>query len=183
MSSKRKGSKFERQVAKDIAEFLDVSDKEIYRSQPRAPFDQMHGDIFIPEHLKERFPFCIECKHTNDWSLEGFLANTNHKYLDWGEQVLDNVQEDDIPAIFFKKDRSPIFVFLPSTDEDVLDYVSGSLVLPFMGVIVTKEGFFNLAKFAKDINQRICIFGKNKTAYQDIITIKEYVKETKKEKS
>ena len=187
MSNKSKGSAFERVVAKAIADFLGVTNKEVFRSQPKSPFDQLHGDIHIPDNLKGKFPFCVEVKtESNTWTLEGFLNGTNTRYLDWAEQILDNVQGDDIPVVFFKKDRSPTFVYMP-TCFCIAEYehTETALLLPSgCGCVITEKLFFTITKdFKEDYFNVGCMFGHNASEYSNILEIKKHVRQTKKKKS
>lgn len=99
VNGRRKGSKFELDVAKMLFDELGISfkrDLEQYRAGD-------HGDL-IPDD--DAFPFVLELKRYADGPVGGQAG--------WWEQVCKAAnRECKLPALLYKYDRKPIRCVLP----------------------------------------------------------------------
>ena len=164
--SKSKGSAFERKVARLIAAYLGVDQSVIKRTQPQDPFRQIHGDIEIPEHLRDRFPYTIENKAVEGWTLESFMSKSNNLLIKWAEQAIDARVAGTYAIVMFTRNYMPIFVFLveerDSFGMDSMDiYPTPCAFIDFdineksyMGILFTLDKFFeyNNGVFNKEQN-------------------------------
>jgi hypothetical protein len=120
MYSNRKGSSFERLVAKIIAKHFGVSPKECYRTPLSGghPYAESSDLVLSPELLK-KFPMVVECKHTKAWKIEHLFKPT--KLMEsWASQVLRATSEvtGREPVIIFRGNRTPI---LAATMEQLVE--------------------------------------------------------------
>jgi len=67
------------------------------------------GDIVTPD---ETFPFSVEVKWQEEWSLDQLLTAPKTKIWDWWEQAKRETASDKLPLLVFKKNRNPWFVMM-----------------------------------------------------------------------
>ena len=67
------------------------------------------GDIVTPD---ETFPFSVEVKWQEDWSLDHILTSPKSKFWDWWEQAKRETSTDKLTLLVFKKNRNPWFVMM-----------------------------------------------------------------------
>jgi len=67
------------------------------------------GDIVTPD---ETFPFSVEVKWQEEWTLNQLLTAPNNKIWDWWEQAKRETASDKLPLLVFKKNRHPWFVMM-----------------------------------------------------------------------
>lgn len=112
--SKRKGSTFERGVAKELAawwggEFTRTPSSGGWgKSKFAREGFNASGDIVTSE---ADFPFCIECKAQEGWTLEHLLTCTDtcQTAKHW-KQAVDETPPGKIPLLIFTKKFQSIFV-------------------------------------------------------------------------
>lgn len=106
--SKRKGSSFELKTAKQFQEWWGKG--EFCRSpgsggwgrpQHKQGFNAS-GDIIT---TNRDFPWCIECKHQEGWTLDQLLLNEGCIIWSWWDQAKDETPDDLEPLLIFKKNR------------------------------------------------------------------------------
>ena len=71
-SAKAKGRKFQQLIASKVSDLLDIpwGKDELIRSREGA---QSGTDVVIIGQAKERFPYSIECKAVEKWSIHQFI--------------------------------------------------------------------------------------------------------------
>ena len=67
------------------------------------------GDIVTPD---ETFPFSVEVKWQEEWSLDQILTSPKTKFWDWWEQSKRETAEGKLTLLVFKKNRQPFFVMM-----------------------------------------------------------------------
>lgn len=79
------------------------------------------GDLYIPPE----FPWCVECKNQQGWSLDSIINQTcKIVFVDWWNQcVRDASRVDKDPLLVFKKNRlTPLFVTRRASVEKYLSF-------------------------------------------------------------
>lgn len=118
VDSRAKGAEGERQV------------KELLRKHTNLPFERvpmsgalpfMKGDLFVPDTSIE---YCIEVKFYKDSHFDDkILTNKSNEFIGWWDQA---VKQADLtskkPLLFFKYNRSKIFVALRECPKVVSKY-------------------------------------------------------------
>lgn len=117
-----KGSNFERKIAQHMSDWWGGNFTRTPGSGGlRWGSDQrIAGDIVPPAGMD--FPFVIECKKQEGYTLDNFLFSTGTP-VKWWEQVvtdsrrlsLDKTQEQKTPLLIFSKNRAKVMVALPYT--------------------------------------------------------------------
>jgi len=84
--------------------------------------------------------------------------------------------------VFFKKDRSPTFVYMPTCmDTSAIESIEYALILSSgCGCIINERDFFRMAS---EWPYGETEFDFNDIAYKEIVKIKKHVRQTKKKKS
>lgn len=72
------------------------------------------GDLVTPD---KTFPFCVESKKVEGWSLEQLLTSDKTLIHKWWKQTLDETPEGKIPLLVFAKNHSPLYAIMRSSDE------------------------------------------------------------------
>ena len=126
-TSRTKGAKFERKVAKLIIATannvlkLDHHAKLGSKDCYRTPMSGGHphagaSDLVLSKRLRKSFPFCVECKHTKGWKpVQMFKLLGNVK--SWIDQVSHAVSRDRhlrYPMLIVSGNATPIFVAIPT---------------------------------------------------------------------
>jgi len=110
--SKRKGSEFERKVAKLIAEAYGVDWKEFLPRTPASGGLQWKGDLIPLKEFKEIFPYYTECKHQERWSWYQLFTNPSKSpLLEWFHKAEKESKGSSV-LLVFTKDRAPVFVMV-----------------------------------------------------------------------
>lgn len=118
VDSRAKGAEGERQV------------KELLRKHTNLPFERvpmsgalpfMKGDLFIPDTSMN---YCIEVKFYKDSHFDDkILTNKSNEFITWWDQA---VRQGDLtskkPLLFFKYNRSKIFVAVREAPSAVSKY-------------------------------------------------------------
>lgn len=113
--SKRKGSSFELKLAKEFQKWWDKG--EFCRSpgsggwgrpQHKQGFNAS-GDIIT---TNRDFPWCLELKHQEGWTLDQLLLNDGCIIHSWWEQTVDETPDDLLPMLIFKKNRQKPMVMV-----------------------------------------------------------------------
>lgn len=90
-SGKAKGRDLQKWVANEIGEMLDITvgKDELIESREMG---QAGSDVKLIGEAGERFPFAIECKNTESWSVISYI-----------EQAKANIKKDQDWIVFMKK--------------------------------------------------------------------------------
>jgi Holliday junction resolvase len=118
VDSRAKGAEGERQV------------KELLRKHTNLPFERvpmsgalpfMKGDLFVPD---TSIAYCIEVKFYKDSHFDDkILTNKSNEFISWWEQA---VRQGELtskkPLLFFKYNRSKIFVAVREAPDKVSKY-------------------------------------------------------------
>ena len=106
VDSRAKGAEGEKQV------------KELLRKHTGLPFERvpmsgalpfMKGDLFVPDTALN---YCIEVKfYKNSHFDDKVLTNKSNEFVRWWDQAVDQAKKTDRkPVLFFKYNRSKVFV-------------------------------------------------------------------------
>lgn len=69
------------------------------------------GDIVAP--LEAGFPFVVECKKREEWTIENLFLNNKDIKNWWGQVVGDSKESGKIPMLIFTRNRAKVFVTMP----------------------------------------------------------------------
>ena len=95
--------------------------------------DFMKGDIFLPNMHNN---YCIEVKFYKDshFSDKVLTAKKSNVFIQWWNQTIEQAKKAGAkPALFFKYNRSKIFVAQKDKPENGLDY----MYVSFLGCYVS----------------------------------------------
>lgn len=113
--SKNKGANYERVMAKYFSKW---SGKDFYRtpgsgswSSQRMAQDNQSGDIVAPSDIK--FPFSVELKHHEGFTLDSFVRNTGEIPSFYTQNVGDATRSEKVPMLVVHKNYSPNYVSIP----------------------------------------------------------------------
>lgn len=135
-AGKRKGSGFERRIAREFSKWVTGQMKpEIFWRTPdsgaKSTSDRkrgvdsrvMHGDIMASneEGLFFTDHFFIECKDYRDWSITKILEyRFESKVLRWWKKAMKEAREvDKTPLLLFKRRNSPVYIMF---DQEGMDF-------------------------------------------------------------
>lgn len=108
--SRNKGGRFERQMAKELTEWWGYEFNRVPASGGLhwASSNNVAGDIVVPSDAN--FPFVIECKNREDWTIENLFLN-NKEIKNWWAQVVGDAKETkNTPLLIFTRNRAKNFV-------------------------------------------------------------------------
>lgn len=103
-SAKAKGQRLQKQVVEDIRRLLNVDTKETSSFEgivQANPMGNSGVDVKIAGDFQEKFPFSIECKNVEKWSIP-----------QWWKQAEANVKEGTNPMLIISKNRHKTLVIL-----------------------------------------------------------------------
>jgi len=132
--SVRKGSSFERQVAKI---FSDWSGVRLVRTPMSGAWEGCEVDIW-PENPEVYWPLAIECKKSEAWNMDQIMERTG-LFFSWIYQAIGQAKEWSdrtgnirLPLLVFSRNFRPIYVAVPMGLLVLLPYQATSL-----GVLVS----------------------------------------------
>jgi len=136
VQGRKKGSKFERDIAKDVSKWTGVE----FRRTPMSGGWAKTGDI-TPKDPKEMvdFPFNIECKNQQVFSsvmlIEASINGELSKPMRaWWEQTLgDSLKSKKIPLLVMTTVREPIYVMMTKSIFRSLDLMKASTIIIRIG--------------------------------------------------
>ena len=114
--SRRKGAGFELQAAKDFqawwgkGSFARSPSSGGWGQKPVRDDFRACGDVIT---TAEDFPWVIECKNQEGWTLDQLLLNEKCIIWSWWKQVTEETSDGLIPMLVFKKNRQPPMVMVP----------------------------------------------------------------------
>lgn len=139
INSKNKGAEYERKIAKALGSWWG----EQFQRTPASgglqwkKDNRVTGDIVTPPDSV--FPFTIECKKREGWSLEQFLKNTGEMEEWWTQCVRDAKKIDKKPMVIFSKNFDTDYILMDYFDFNTI--VPTSSLAEFSHFVVTKQGF------------------------------------------
>lgn len=71
----------------------------------------MVGDIVAP--LEADFPFVVECKNREEWTIENLFLNNKDVKNWWAQVVGDSLESNKVPMLVYTRNRAKTFVTLP----------------------------------------------------------------------
>ena len=125
-----KGAEGERQVRDLLRKHTEL---EFQRVPMSGALDFMKGDIFLPNMHNN---YCIEVKFYKDshFSDKVLTAKKSNVFIHWWNQTIEQAKKAGAkPALFFKYNRSKIFVAQKDKPENGLDY----MYVSFLGCYVS----------------------------------------------
>ena len=125
-----KGAEGERQVRDLLRKHTEL---EFQRVPMSGALDFMKGDIFLPNMHNN---YCIEVKFYKDshFSDKVLTAKKSNVFIQWWNQTIEQAKKVGAkPALFFKYNRSKIFVAQKDKPENGLDY----MYVSFLGCYVS----------------------------------------------
>ncbi len=125
-----KGAEGERQVRDLLRKHTEL---EFQRVPMSGALDFMKGDVFLPNMHNN---YCIEVKFYKDshFSDKVLTAKKSNVFIQWWNQTIEQAKKAGAkPALFFKYNRSKIFVAQKDKPENGLDY----MYVSFLGCYVS----------------------------------------------
>ena len=125
-----KGAEGERQVRDLLRKHTELDFQRVPMS---GALDFMKGDIFLPNMHNN---YCIEVKFYKDshFSDKVLTAKKSNVFIQWWNQTVEQAKKAGAkPALFFKYNRSKIFVAQKDKPEKGLDY----MYVSFLGCYVS----------------------------------------------
>lgn len=112
------------------------------------------GDIVTPEG--SLFPFSIECKHREGWSIEQLMKGSAEIESWWSQCVTDSDRVGLKPLVIFHKNFSPNYAMIRT--EDFMPILSYKERLPITTMIINVVGkesrvIFILDEFIKFVSK------------------------------
>ena len=130
VAPRAKGAEGERQVRDLLRKHTEL---EFQRVPMSGALDFMKGDIFLPNMHNN---YCIEVKFYKDshFSDKILTAKKSNVFIQWWNQTIEQAKKAGAkPALFFKYNRSKIFVAQKDKPESGLDY----MYVSFLGCYVS----------------------------------------------
>jgi|688.fasta_scaffold03047_38 hypothetical protein len=134
LNSRRKGQSAERRLVKLFevwwdAKFFRTPGSGAFATRGFAGVDtsSMAGDIVTPD---QTFPFCVESKKVEGWTLEQMLTSDKTHMHKWWDQAVEETPQGKIPLLVFTKNHAPLYAMMRVED------MSGALDL-----VTYKNGF------------------------------------------
>lgn len=112
--SKTKGSSYELKIAKMFTCYWDEGDFHRVPASGGLHWgsdQRVAGDIVPPE--KADFPFVIECKKREEWTMDHILLDIGQPKEWWAQVVGDARRIHKVPILIFSRNRAKDFVMLP----------------------------------------------------------------------
>lgn len=76
-------------------------------------FSKFKGDIVT---LDETFPFCVESKKVEGWTLEQLLTSEKTLIHSWWRQAVDQTPSGKKPLLVFTKNHAPLYAMMHTWD-------------------------------------------------------------------
>lgn len=131
---KQKGDAFERKCAKRFTQWWFANGEGLFKRVPKSGgWDKAltPGDIFAvrlynnQEVIDETFPFSIECKKQERWTLEQLLTSTKPPLLEWHAQAVNDCKATNkTPLVVFAKNRTAPLVAVDTNYKLSLSFIS-----------------------------------------------------------
>jgi len=116
INSRTKGQSAERKLVKLFStwwgsDFFRTPGSGAFATKGFAGIDtsSMAGDLVTTDST---FPFCVESKKVEGWTLEQILTSNKTKIHAWWEQTVRECPPDKVPLLVFTKNHSPIYCMI-----------------------------------------------------------------------
>lgn len=111
--ARAKGSGYELKIAKEFSKWWEG---QFARTPGSGSLhwgsdQRIAGDIVPPQGMD--FPFVIECKKHEGWTLENVFLNTGEPKDWWSQVVTDARRVKLIPMLIFSRNRAKDYIMLP----------------------------------------------------------------------
>lgn len=120
-NSKDKGGRGERAAAKEFGQWWGT---DFVRTPGSGAFNTRNegdwnaaGDLVTADPT---FPFCVECKWVEGWTMEQLIRNDGCIIFQWWQQTVGECPDDRLPILVFKKNNHPFYCMINS--EYIPDY-------------------------------------------------------------
>lgn len=120
VNSRRKGQTAERKLVKLFeawwgSKFFRTPGSGAFATRGFMGLDvsQMAGDLVTPDVT---FPFCVESKKVEGWTLEQMLTSQKTKVHAWWEQATTESPPNRIPLLVFTKNHAPLYAMMRLSD-------------------------------------------------------------------
>jgi hypothetical protein len=122
VDSRQKGARTELKVRDLLRECTDLMWERVPASGALDEKHGLKGDLYVPG---EKNLFCVEVKgYAEDHLTSHILTSKSPTLLDWWQQTLRQAKQiNKLPLLFFKFDRSKIFVAFSNMPNDSYPYV------------------------------------------------------------
>ena len=136
--SKSKGSNFELKIAKQLTTWWGATFHRVPGSGSLhwGSDNRVAGDIVPPQGLD--FPFVVECKKHEGWTLDNVLLNTGEPKTWWAQVVTDSRRVKQVPMLIFSRNRAKEYVMVPYS-EDLYKMLTDTQKDPTMRTQITFE--------------------------------------------
>lgn len=111
VNSRSKGGRYERELVKKFEDFWGSHFSRTPYSgawtgnKTQEGFDTVTGDIMTAH--EENFPFSVEGKMREGWTLEHLVNNTGEIRDWWGQTVRDGENGNKVPLLIFRRNYLP----------------------------------------------------------------------------
>lgn len=122
VDSRQKGARTETKVKEFLREYTGLKWERVPGSGALDEKHGLKGDLYIPG---EKNIYCVEVKgYADDHLTSHILTSKNPTLLDWWQQTIrESKQVNKQPLLFFKFDRSKIFVAFNEMPNELYPYV------------------------------------------------------------
>ena len=151
INSRDKGNRGERQV-KDLlqkwwkSDFAKTPSSGGFKTKKFREEWNAEGDVVTPDPT---FPFSVEVKWQEDWTLDQILTSPKTKVWDWWEQAKRETSEEKHTLLVFKKNRQPWFMMTRET------YLNSPYQIEFMEAssirVIDRQGEFAYIRLFDDL--------------------------------
>lgn len=112
---KRKGSGFERRIAKAIVkafEGFSITQRDCWRSINSGGHVIACGDLGMSEKLMKLFPYSVECKFRKKIHWQNFMLGGKNEEMGWIAQATEAAKKIEglRPILVMKENFGPIYV-------------------------------------------------------------------------
>ena len=143
INSRSKGRRAEREVAKLLADWWHPVEKNCeFKPTPLSGgWGGRDGGVHVRAHFKAsgdlmttavRFPFTVEVKHRQSWSMRNLIAGRPTPVWDWWLQAeRQAAEESGLAMLWFRKNNVPWMVAMPPAGNLPIDpdlYVSKGIL-------------------------------------------------------
>lgn len=97
-SRKAKGRKFQKQIAEEISKVLGIPVTKDGDIESR-PMSQSGPDIILRGKALKLFPFSVECKHQETWSIPAWMKQVKENQLEGTDWLLVCKKNRENPVV------------------------------------------------------------------------------------
>ena len=112
--AKTKGSSYELKMAKKFTPWWKGGDFHRVPGSGSLHWgddNRVAGDIAPPQNLD--FPFVLECKKHEGWTMDHVLLNIGDPFKWWAQVVTDARRVKKIPFLIFSRNRAKDYIMVP----------------------------------------------------------------------